>query len=92
MHYCTTTTLPVFLNPLAGIDKLRRRRRRRVSGGMGRGCRVKIPRSLAPSFDTTLVILLITTTMIATALLVLFYVGRRTLIHGNTGKWLAFER
>jgi hypothetical protein len=37
VHYCTTTTLPVFLNPLAGIavvDKLRRRRRRRVSGGM----------------------------------------------------------
>jgi hypothetical protein len=60
VHYCTTTTLPVFLNPLAGIavvDKLRRRRRRRVSGGMEDG-RVKIPRSLAPSFDT-LVILLI---------------------------------
>lgn len=36
VHYLTTT-LPVFLNPLAGIavvDKLRRRRRR-VSGGMG---------------------------------------------------------
>lgn len=51
---------------------------------------MKIPRSLAPSFDT-LVILLITT-MIATALLLLFYVGRGTLIHGNTRKWLAYER
>lgn len=40
VRYCTTTTLPVFLNPLAGIavvDKLRRRRRRRVSGGMEDG-------------------------------------------------------